>query len=685
MTLAPHSCAVRSLQTGFMKKHPRLARKLRLLYNLKANPEISNNQHLATVLGVSRQSVSKWGAGSRTRSGDAIPDAHFFRLGQIFGIDSYLFTLEIEEFEEEVRLILDHRNRRRLRRPQQIFHNNLPAASERLFGRKAELLALNEAWNQQTTNVVQVIGISGAGKSSLINEWLVRMDAENYCGADTVLAWSFHQGYGSQASIASPEAFLRRALALLGESDAGQYDPESQAIRLVQWIRRHRTLLVLDGVQNLQNAYGPGFGHFHDPGCALLLRELAKENPGLCVLTSRLGNADLETIGQPRAKLITLGGIGFGAACELMRSCKIRGKAERIRHPVEQHQGLPMTLRLLGRHLDLVRDGELAHYMELVPLLEESGEDERAAEYGRECLARLPLHGQRMFFCLLSLYQRQASLREILKTCRGLEIEGLTSEILSLTHMELRYGIFALEKAGIVRVWRKPQGMKLELARFPGAAMVLNLKLHLPELWRAGNRLLFARMRERETSAGESPRNQEARYLAVINGVRAGCWHEAFTLYFRDIRNSRYAPPDADFRHLDQASLREFFADPWSRVDSGLEDEEARIDLQCCAAINLAIFGDIGEMIALSRTCLKWLLARGNWAKAGAFAGEAITILFTEGRRKDAARVLKRIRGKLGDVNDPAAVEMLDGLAAVLADLRAARKKERPAAWRRQP
>lgn len=90
-------------------------------------------------------------------------------------------------------------------------------------------------------------------------------------------------------------------------------------------------------------------------------------------------------------------------------------------------------------------------------------------------------------------------------------------------------------------------------------------------------------------------------------------------------------------------------------------------------------------MIALSRTCLKWFLAKGNWTKARAFASEVITILFTEGRRKDAARVLKRIRGKLGDVNDPAAAEMLDGLAAVLADLRAARKKERPAAWRRRP
>ncbi len=283
-----------------MNKHPRLARKLKLLYNLKANPEIHNNQHLANLLGVSRQSVSKWGTGSSTRSGDAIPDAHFFRIGELFGIDSYLFTLEYEEFAREVRSILKHRNRRPMRYPRRVFHNKLPTPGGQPLGREAELLVLNEAWSLEVANVVQVTGAGGTGKTALVNEWLTRMGAENFRGADTVFTWSFHPDRGATLANTAAEAFIDRALALFGDTGDGNGDPETTAIRLLQLMRASRTLLVLDGLQPLRRASGPALG--------LLVRGLARENPGLCVLTSRLASAELRAVGAPRVIAIELGG-----------------------------------------------------------------------------------------------------------------------------------------------------------------------------------------------------------------------------------------------------------------------------------------------------------------------------------------------------------------------------------------
>lgn len=291
-----------------MTKHPKLARKFKLLYQLKARPGITSNQKLADLLGVSRQSVSKWGRGSGTQSGDAIPDAHFFRIGQLFGIDSYLFTLEYEKFEKEVRRILDRRNRARMRRPRRIFHNDLPVTSENLPGREAELASLNEAWDQCAVNVVQITGVAGVGKSSLINEWLAGMDAHNYRGAETVFTWSFHHGLGSRSTTAPFELFLTCALSLLGDANAVRDDPEDQAMRLAREIRQSRTLLVLDGIQNQQYCCGPSFGQFENPAFSMLVRELARENPGLCVLGSRLRNADFDAIGWPRAVSLELMG-----------------------------------------------------------------------------------------------------------------------------------------------------------------------------------------------------------------------------------------------------------------------------------------------------------------------------------------------------------------------------------------
>ncbi len=653
-----------------MNKHPKLAKKFKLLYQLKARPGITSNQKLADLLGVSRQSVSKWGTGSGTQSGDAIPDAHFFRIGRLFGIDSYLFTLEYEEFDKEVRMTLDRRHRVRLRPPGRIFNNDMPLTEGKLLGREIELEVLNDAWNQCSANMIQITGVGGVGKSSLVNEWLAGMEADNYRGAETVFTWSFHHGYGSHSPDSSSERFFSQALSALGDAKAAREDPANQVMRLVREIRRSRTLLVLDGVQNLQHCYGPNFGQFADPAFALLVRELVKENSGLCILSTRLKNADLEAIGGPRAVSLELGGLDEFAGKKLLSLYEVNGEPNQVVHAVRQHEGLPLGLRLLGKHLDLACDGNLAQYMEIGPLLEESGERERATQLARDYLDRLPLDGQRRFFYLLSLYQRSVRLKEVLDICRYRRIDGLTREILSLTRIELRYGIFAMENAGIVRVGRQRQGMILEMTRFAGEAMALDLKWNFPKLWTAGNRLLFDRMRRKKTGFWLSAPNREILYRAVINGVRSESLNEALDLYFRRLRSARFFQASPDFHYLDQACLRTFFADPWLRVGAGVSNEESRVELQFCAAANFAHLGDIDQATTLARGCLKWFLGRQQWTNAVSAACLLLGMFIMAGRLPEATRWSNRIRKKLAHGGDPVTIASGDMLAANVLFLR---------------
>ena len=653
-----------------MIRHPKLARKFKLLYQLRARPGITSNQKLADLLGVSRQSVSKWGTGSGTQSGDAIPDAHFFRIGRLFGIDSYLFTLEYEEFEKEVRMTLDRRYRARQRRPQRIFHNDLPVTNEKLLGREAEIASLNEAWDQCATNAMQITGVAGVGKSSLINEWLAAMDADNYRGAETVLTWSFHHGYGSRSARAPFELFLTRALSLFSDASTGQDDPEAQVMRLVHEIRENRALLVLDDIQHLQYCYGPSFGQFANPAFSLLVRELAKENPGLCVLSSRLKNADFDAVGATRTVSLELKGLSEPAAKKLLTSSGVHGEPDQFVHAIRQHEGLPLSLQLLGKHLDLISDGSLAHYMEIDSLIEESGENERAARLARDYLDQLPLDGQRKFFYLLSLYKHTVGLKEMLKLCRYRRIEGLTSEVLSLTHLELRHGIIAFEKAGVLRVRRRRQDMQLELAQFVGEAMALDLKRNFPALWLAGNRLLFDGARQKKAKFRQSESNRVKLYRAVINGVHAESWEEAFDLYFRELGNARFFPCPPGYRYLDQACLRTFFEDPWRRVNPGLSNDAARAELQLCASVNLVGFGDIDQATGLARSCLKWFLTRQQWANAISAAWVLLGMFLAVGRLPKAVRWIDRVRKKLARGGDPVAIACGDLLAANVLFLR---------------
>jgi hypothetical protein len=82
---------------------------------------------------------------------------------------------------------------------------------ERLVGRKIELQHLDDAWANLATNIISLIAEGGAGKPALVNEWLKRLQADNYRGAEAVLGWSFYS-QGTKDRTTSADEFLNWAL-----------------------------------------------------------------------------------------------------------------------------------------------------------------------------------------------------------------------------------------------------------------------------------------------------------------------------------------------------------------------------------------------------------------------------------------------------------------------------------------
>ena len=74
---------------------------------------------------------------------------------------------------------------------------------------------LDDAWADAKINILSLIAEGGAGKSALVNEWLKRLQADNYRGAEAVLGWSFYS-QGSKERATSAEEFLNWALDKLG-------------------------------------------------------------------------------------------------------------------------------------------------------------------------------------------------------------------------------------------------------------------------------------------------------------------------------------------------------------------------------------------------------------------------------------------------------------------------------------
>ncbi|MCP4690321.1 MAG: AAA family ATPase, partial [Desulfobacterales bacterium] len=177
--------------------------------------------------------------------------------------------------------------------PDRIFTSKLPVTSKELYGREPELEALDNAWSDEKTRVLTLVGWGGVGKSALVNHWLNRMDRDNFRGAARVYGWSFYSQGTSEDRQVSADEFFDFTLRWFGDPDPAQGAAWEKGVRLAGLLRSARTLLLLDGLEPLQYPPGEMHGHLKDQGLKALLREMARSNDGLCVITTRTKVGDL--------------------------------------------------------------------------------------------------------------------------------------------------------------------------------------------------------------------------------------------------------------------------------------------------------------------------------------------------------------------------------------------------------
>ena len=171
--------------------------------------------------------------------------------------------------------------------PERVSVARLPVTGKEVFGREEDLAFLDAAWADPQVNVVTVVAWAGVGKLTLVNHWLRRLAAQRYGSAELVFGWSFYR-QGTRGETASADEFLDAALRWFGDPDPASGTAWQKGERLANLVTHRRTLLVLDGLEPLQEPPGPHEGRLREPALQALLRELAAFNQGLCVLTTRL-------------------------------------------------------------------------------------------------------------------------------------------------------------------------------------------------------------------------------------------------------------------------------------------------------------------------------------------------------------------------------------------------------------
>ena len=140
--------------------------------------------------------------------------------------------------------------------PKKISLARLPVTGSDVFGREEDVAFLDSAWGNQQVNVITIVAWAGVGKSTLVNYWLRRMSAEQYRSAQLVFGWSFYR-QGTSGGSSSADEFLDVALTWFEDPDPRLGTAWE---RLAKLVADRRTLLVLDGLEPLQNPPGVARG-----------------------------------------------------------------------------------------------------------------------------------------------------------------------------------------------------------------------------------------------------------------------------------------------------------------------------------------------------------------------------------------------------------------------------------------
>jgi hypothetical protein len=344
-----------------------------------------------------------------------------------------------------------------VRQPAYVHTTRLPETGyERLVGREAELQLLDNTWLDAKINILSLIAEGGAGKSALVNEWIKRMQAYNYPGAETVLGWSFFS-QGTTERATSAEEFLNWALEKLGITLATT-SASAKADAIAEAMMRRRVLLLLDGVEPLQHGPGPLIGQLKDSGLRALLRRFAATPPGaahgLIVLTSRLAIRDIMGWRDDAAPVADVYKLSDEAGAALLHDNGVAGTDRELRAAAHDFGGHPLALGLLASFVKETKAGDVRRRDHIRAYLADPNNPrhdhaKRIMEsYEKEWLAERPILLAIMY--IVGLFDRPASGDCLVALRAKPAIERLTGEIVKLEDGEWRRAVARLREVRLL-------------------------------------------------------------------------------------------------------------------------------------------------------------------------------------------------------------------------------------------
>jgi tetratricopeptide (TPR) repeat protein len=492
-----------------------------------------------------------------------------------------------------------------------VYNHGLPITDRKLYGRKEERVQLEDAWASEQTRVLSIVAMGGAGKSALVNDWLKDVGKAGFPGAEKVLIWSFYS-QGTRENLVSADIFVNAALRWLGDGQAVTLSPAARGARLASLIKRHRFLLVLDGLEPLQHppdADKVG-GKLADNSIRALLESLAVPDwNGLCLVTTRVRVAELTPFEEGNARSIgaverlDLGPLKADDAVGLLRGLVGPSSNEReLRDAVEEMDRHALATTLLGSYIRAAHAGDLTARPQLRTL---AGLD-REGEHARRVMAAdvrwLQANGHEDAIAILrfiGLFDRPAEPRALAALLADREL-GRPANLKQVGDEAWNRCVKLLTELAFLST--KVSGPPGSLDAHPLVREHFRdeLKTKRQSTWKRGNLVLYEHYASRAPHRPTTTASMQPLYAAVTHGCEAGLHREVFdkvllARVWRD-RRTNYSTRRLGMTGADIAALSNYFpSSDWSRLGHFDLPPAARILILTNAGVRLRQLGELAD------------------------------------------------------------------------------------------
>jgi tetratricopeptide (TPR) repeat protein len=445
---------------------------------------------------------------------------------------------------------------------------NLPAVANTLIGREDELAELNAAWRSPEAAFLQIVAAAGTGKTALLDKWFRQQQAD-------LLFYSFNSQGQSAAEAtqrSNSDQFFRHALEFAGATVPPTAPFSIKAEVLADKLRNERVLLILDGVEALQDRNGA----LTDLALKELLQSLAARNRGMVICSTQIALIDIPDSG-PRTRSLRLLDLTPAEGGHYLATLGVIGDDEELARTSTEFGNNPLALTLVGHYIADYLGKDVSRRNELLRLVDgESKHGDHATRAMRAYSSMLSGTDEWLLLTRLAYFNGPVDIADLRVLVPGIDQPPLTGALTRLHRLQLVHDVATSEPSSLA-----PSSSRLDCHALVRDHLERSLAESSPEDFRMTHALLFEHfLRKQQLKCPNKYEEMIPLFHAIFHGCRAGLHSRAFEdVYFARISHgdNYYLTNDLGKFGTDLSLLSHFFERSWHMPQSVLVQRQKDI------------------------------------------------------------------------------------------------------------